>query len=42
VTGPIAGQPFGSAPMPLPGYTEQEYFLSGTATGYTQAGTWGE
>jgi hypothetical protein len=47
VTGPITGGrfgvPFSSSPIPLgpAGYTEQEYFLSGTATGYQQAGTWG-
>lgn len=41
VTGPVAGQPFGAAPVPLPGYTEQEFFLSGTAAGYQEAGTWG-
>lgn len=41
VRGPIAGQPFGAAPVPLPGYTEQEFFVSGTATGYQQVGTWG-
>ena len=47
MTGPITGGrlgiPFGSSPVPLgpAGYTEQEFFLSGTATGYQQAGTWG-
>ena len=47
VTGPITGGrvgiPFSSSPVPLrpAGYTEQEYFLSGTATGYQEAGTWG-
>ncbi|HEX4226330.1 MAG TPA: alpha/beta hydrolase domain-containing protein [Pseudonocardiaceae bacterium] len=46
VTGPITGGrvgiPFTSSPVPLgpAGYTEQEYFLSGTATGYQEAGTW--
>lgn len=47
VTGPITGGrfgiPFSSSPIPLgpAGYTEQEYFFSGTATGYQQAGAWG-
>jgi Alpha/beta hydrolase domain len=47
VTGPIAGgahgRPFTSAPVPLglAGYTQQEYFIKGTATGYSQVGTWG-
>jgi hypothetical protein len=47
VIGPVAGgthgRPFTSSPVPLglAGYTEQEYFLKGTATGYSQAGTWG-
>jgi hypothetical protein len=47
VTGPITGGrfgiPFSSSPVPLgpAGYTEQEYFLSGTATGYQEAGSWG-
>ena len=43
VTGGIHGQPFTSSPVPLglAGYTQQEFFLKGTATGYTQAGTWG-
>ncbi|HEY4017883.1 MAG TPA: alpha/beta hydrolase domain-containing protein [Pseudonocardiaceae bacterium] len=47
MTGPITGGrfgiPFSSSPVPLgpADYTEQEYFLSGTATGYQQAGTWG-
>lgn len=43
ITGGRVGIPFGSSPVPLgpAGYSEQEYFLSGTATGYQQAGTWG-
>ncbi|HEX3923518.1 MAG TPA: alpha/beta hydrolase domain-containing protein [Streptosporangiaceae bacterium] len=47
VIGPITsgthGRPFTSSPVPLglAGYTEQEFFLKGTATGYAQAGTWG-
>jgi hypothetical protein len=47
VTGPITGgahgRPFTSSPVPLAdaGYVEQEYFLSGTATGYLPVGTWG-
>lgn len=41
VTGPVAGTPITSSPVPLPGYTQQEYFVSGTATGYQEAGTWG-
>src|SRR5215469_1768252 len=47
VIGPITGglhhHPFTSSPVPLglAGYTEQEFFLKGTATGYRQAGTWG-
>ena len=47
VTGPITGGrvgiPFTSSPVPLgpAGYSEREFFLSGTATGYQQAGTWG-
>ena len=47
VTGPVTGGrlgiPFGTSPIPLgpAGYTEQEFFLSGTATGYQQAGDWG-
>lgn len=46
VTGPVnggTGRPFPTSPVALSpaGYTEQEYFLSGTATGYVQAGTWG-
>jgi hypothetical protein len=46
VTGPITGgthgRPFTSSPTPLDlvGYTEQEFFLQGTATGYAQSGTW--
>jgi Alpha/beta hydrolase domain len=46
VTGPITGgthgRPFTSSPTPLNlvGYTEQEFFLQGTATGYAQSGTW--
>ncbi len=43
ITGGAHGRPFTSSPLPLglAGYTEQEYFLKGTATGYSQAGTWG-
>jgi hypothetical protein len=46
VTGPVSGgtgRPFTSSPVPLgpAGYTEQEFFLTGTATGYIQAGIWG-
>jgi hypothetical protein len=47
VTGPVTGgahgRPFTSAPVPLglAGFTEQEFFISGTATGYAQQGTWG-
>lgn len=47
VTGPVTGGrvglPFTSSPVPLgpAGYTEQEYFFDGTATGYQQSGTWG-
>jgi hypothetical protein len=46
VAGPISGgtgRPVTSSPVPLApaGYTEREYLLSGTATGYLQAGTWG-
>jgi hypothetical protein len=47
VTGPITGgthgRPFTSSPVPLgpAGYTQKEYFLTGTATGYAQVGTWG-
>jgi alpha/beta hydrolase family protein len=47
VTGPVTGgthgRPFTSSPVPLglAGYTEQEFFLKGTATGYAPAGTWG-
>ena len=43
VTGGAHGRPFTSSPVPLDnaGYTEQEYFLKGTATGYAQNGTWG-
>ncbi len=43
ITGGTHGRPFTSSPVPLglAGYTEQEYFLKGTATGYAQAGTWG-
>lgn len=46
VTGPVdggTGRPSPTSPVPLEtaGYTEQEYFLDGTATGYVQAGTWG-
>jgi Alpha/beta hydrolase domain len=43
ITGGIHGRPFTSSPVPLglAGYTEQEYFLKGTATGYAQVGTWG-
>jgi Alpha/beta hydrolase domain len=43
VTGGLHGRPFTSSPVPLglAGYTEQEFFLNGTATGYRQAGTWG-
>src|ERR1700730_15303814 len=42
VTGGIHGQPFTSSPVPLglAGYTQQEIFLKGTATGDAQAGTW--
>ncbi|MFI9383288.1 alpha/beta hydrolase domain-containing protein [Kutzneria sp. NPDC052558] len=46
VTGPVTGGrlgiPFNSWPTPLgsAGYTEQEYFFGGTATGYQQSGTW--
>jgi hypothetical protein len=47
VTGPVTGgthgRPFTSAPTPLglSGYTEREFFLQGTATGYAPVGTWG-
>jgi hypothetical protein len=43
VTGGIHGRPFTSSPVPLglAGYTEQEFFLKGTATGYAPVGTWG-
>jgi hypothetical protein len=43
VTGGTHGRPFTSSPVPLglAGYTEQEFFLKGTATSYSQAGTWG-
>jgi hypothetical protein len=47
VIGPVSGgshgRPFTSSPVPLglAGYTEQEFFLRGTATGYVPAGTWG-
>jgi len=47
VTGPVTGgahgRPFTSSPVPLglAGYTQKEYFLKGTATGYSQVGTWG-
>lgn len=46
VTGPVTGGrlgiPFNSSPVPLgpAGYTEQEFFFGGTATGYEQSGTW--
>lgn len=46
VTGPVTGgthgRPFTSSPVPLSdaGYLEQEYFISGTATGYVPANTW--
>ncbi|WP_249228019.1 alpha/beta hydrolase domain-containing protein [Kutzneria sp. CA-103260] len=42
VTGGRLGIPFNSSPVPLgaAGYTEQEYFFGGTATGYAQSGTW--
>ena len=44
VSGPVAGTPFTASPIPLrpAGYTEQEYLLTGTATGYQQVGAWGE
>jgi hypothetical protein len=43
VTGGTHGRPFTSSPVPLglAGYTEQEFFLKGTATGYAPVGTWG-
>jgi Alpha/beta hydrolase domain len=43
ITGGAHGRPFTSSPLPLDlaGYTEQEFFLKGTATGYAQGGTWG-
>src|SRR5258708_12574596 len=43
ITGGLHGHPFTSSPVPLglAGYTEQEFFLKGTATGYGQVGTWG-
>jgi Alpha/beta hydrolase domain len=43
VTGGLHGRPFTSSPVPLglAGYTEQEFFLKGTATGYRQVGAWG-
>jgi len=43
ITGGLHGHPFTSSPVPLglAGYTEQEFFLKGTATGYRQAGAWG-
>jgi hypothetical protein len=43
VTGGLHGRPFTSSPVPLglAGYTEQEFFLKGTATGYAPVGTWG-
>jgi hypothetical protein len=47
VIGPITGglhhHPFTSSPVPvgLAGYTEQEFFVKGIATGYRQVGTWG-
>ena len=43
VTGGLHHHPFTSSPVPLglAGYTEQEFFVKGTATGYRQAGTWG-
>ncbi|MFC0433881.1 alpha/beta hydrolase domain-containing protein [Kutzneria buriramensis] len=40
VTGGHFGIPFTSSPVPMPGYTEQEFFFGGTATGYVQQGTW--
>jgi hypothetical protein len=40
VTGGRFGIPFTSSPVPMPGYTEQEYFFGGTATGYAQSGAW--
>lgn len=43
ITGGVFGRPFTSSPVPLgpAGYTEQEYFISGVATGYQQANSWG-
>jgi hypothetical protein len=43
VTGGRFGIPFTSSPVPMgpAGYTEQEYFFGGTATGYAQNGVWG-
>ncbi len=40
VTGPIAGTPFDASPIDLAayGYVEEEYFLEGTATSYTNVG----
>jgi Alpha/beta hydrolase domain len=46
VIGPITGgdpaRPFTSSPLPLKpaGYTQQEFFLRGTATGYLPVGKW--
>lgn len=48
VTGPVTGgsrgTPFGAMPRELAdryGYVEEEYFVSGEATAYTEAGPWG-
>jgi hypothetical protein len=43
VTGGLHRHPFTSSPVPLglAGYTEQEFFIKGTATGFRQVGTWG-
>ncbi len=49
VTGPVTGGTYGTPFNPLAkrlattyGYQEAEYFISGTATSYKPAGTWGE
>ena len=42
ITGGTHGRPFTSAPLPVQpaGYTQQEFFLRGTATGYLPVGKW--
>jgi Alpha/beta hydrolase domain len=42
ITGGAHGRPFTSSPLPVKpaGYLQQEFFLSGTATGYLPVGKW--